>query len=116
MGIGNPGQKAVMHYKRDAESLSLIHISVYTYLEDVTYQVRAHFIFNENRREDLENDFNENKHHNIAKRMVEKGGRRDIFLGTRECQGYVEPCTFGEGESYYDDYGELDFEIGRAHV
>ena len=41
--------------------------------------------------------------------MVEKGGRRDIFLGTRECQGYVEPCTFGEGESYYDDYGELDF-------
>ena len=75
-------------------------LSVYTYLEDVSYQVRAHFIFNENRREDLEQDFNENKHHNIAKRMVEKGGRRDIFLGTRECQGYVEPCVFGDGVGY----------------
>ena len=84
-------------------------LSVYTYLADVSYQVRAHFIFNENRREELEQDFNENKHHNIAKRMVEKGGRRDIFLGTRECQGYVESCVFGEGESYYDHYGELEF-------
>ena len=84
-------------------------LSVYTYLADVSYQVRAHFIFNENRREELEQDFNENKHHNIAKRMVEKGGRRDIFLGTRECQGSVESCVFGEGESYYDHYGELEF-------
>ena len=86
-------------------------LSVYTYLADVSYQVRAHFIFNENRRGDLEQDFNEHKHHNIAKRMVEKGGRKDIFLGTRECQGYVEPCTFGEGESYYDQYGELEFGV-----
>lgn len=84
-------------------------LSVYTYLEDVSYQVRAHFTFNENRREDLGQDFNEHKHHNIAKRMVEKGGRRDIFLGTRECQGYVEPCVFGDGEGYYDHYGELEF-------
>ena len=86
-------------------------LSVYTYLADVSYQVRAHFIFNENRREELGEDFNENKHHNIAKRMIEKGGRRDIFLGTRECQGYVEPCIFGEGESFYDHYGELDFGV-----
>ncbi|WP_390440127.1 type I-C CRISPR-associated protein Cas5c [Lactonifactor longoviformis] len=86
-------------------------LSVYTYLADVSYQVRAHFIFNENRREDLEQDFNEYKHHNISKRMVEKGGRRDVFLGTRECQGYVEPCTFGEGEGYYDGYGELEFGV-----
>lgn len=84
-------------------------LSVYTYLEDVSYQVRAHFVFNENRRRELGQDFNEHKHHNIAKRMVEKGGRRDIFLGTRECQGYVEPCVFGEGEGYYDHYGELEF-------
>ena len=47
-------------------------------------------------------DRNENKHHEIAKRMLERGGRRDIFLGTRECQGYVEPCAFEEGESPYD--------------
>lgn len=71
-------------------------LAYYTYLKKCCYQVRAHFEWNENRPE-LERDRNENKHHNIAKRMIEKGGRRDIFLGTRECQGYVEPCVFGEG-------------------
>ena len=56
-------------------------------------------------------DRNENKHHNIAKRMIERGGRRDIFLGTRECQGYVEPCCFGEGQGYYDKTGEIPYSI-----
>jgi len=78
----------------------------YTYLKDVHYQVRCHFEFNMN-RPDMAYDRNEHKHHNILKRSVKAGGRRDIFLGTRECQGYVEPCRFGEGESYYDDYGEI---------
>lgn len=83
-------------------------LSIYTYLKDVEYQVKAHFIWND-QRPDLSADWNENKHHCIAKRMIEKGGRRDIFLGTRECQGYVEPCTFGEGEGYYDTTEELAF-------
>ena len=64
-------------------------LSIYTYLSDVCYQVRAHFEWNEH-RPDLEKDRNENKHYAIAKRMLERGGRRDIFLGTRECQGYIE--------------------------
>lgn len=34
---------------------------------------------------------------------------QDIFLGTRDCQGYVEPCRFGEGEGAYDDLDELGF-------
>ena len=83
-------------------------LSYYTYLKDCRYQVRAHFIWNENRPE-LAADRNENKHHNIARRMIEKGGRRDIFLGTRECQGYVSPCVFGEGRGFYDEIQELDF-------
>ena len=83
-------------------------LSYYTYLRDVRYRVRAHFIWNENRPE-LAGDRNENKHHNIAKRMIEKGGRRDVFLGTRECQAYVEPCVFDEGTSYYDETPELAF-------
>ena len=88
-------------------------LSVYTYLADVDYEVRAHFIPNPYRTEpDLIADGqNENKHHNIARRMVEKGGRRDIFLGTRECQGYVEPCVYGQAESYYQDRGEIDLGI-----
>ena len=34
--------------------------------------------------------------------MLERGGRRDVYLGARECQGYIEPCVFGEGKGYYD--------------
>lgn len=82
-------------------------LAYYNYLEDVSYQVRAHFEWNYNRPE-LEKDRNENKHHNIARRMIERGGRRDIFLGTRECQGYVEPCVFGEGAGVYDKV-DMDF-------
>ena len=83
-------------------------LSYYTYLKNCRYQIRAHFEWNMNRPE-LEADRNENKHHCIVKRMIEKGGRRDIFLGTRECQGYVAPCVFGEGEGAYDDTPELAF-------
>lgn len=33
-----------------------------------------------------------------------------MFLGTRECQAFVEPCVFGEGESYYDNMpGEVAY-------
>lgn len=84
-------------------------LAYYTYLKDCRYQVRAHFIWNENRPE-LEQDRNEHKHHNVAKRMIKKGGRRDIFLGTRECQGYVEPCEFGDGKGFYDEIPEMAFD------
>jgi len=87
-------------------------LAIYTYLagdkECVEYQVRAHFEWNMC-RPDLEEDRNENKHFFVARRMIDKGGRRDIFLGSRECQGYVEPCVFGEDQGFYDDYGELSF-------
>ena len=83
-------------------------LSIYTYLRDVEYQVKAHFEWNM-QRPDLEGDRNEDKHFDIAKRSLAKGGRRDIFLGARECYGYVEPCKFGEGESFYDNDGEFSF-------
>ena len=85
-------------------------LAYYTYLKNCRYQVRAHFEWNEN-RPDLVNDRNENNHYQIAKRMLERGGRRDIFLGTRECQGYVEPCTVMEGEGFYDNDGNISFGI-----
>lgn len=83
-------------------------LAIYTYLADVEYQVQAHFEWNPY-RDDLAEDRDTNKHWHVAKRMVEKGGRQDIFLGTRECQGYVEPCTFGDGVGEYDSYGNLDY-------
>ncbi len=83
-------------------------LSVYTYLRDVEYRVKAHFEWNL-QRADLEKDRNENKHFDMACRSLEKGGRRDIFLGTRECQGYVEPCLFEDGKSFYDDEEPFSF-------
>jgi CRISPR-associated protein Cas5d len=83
-------------------------LAYYTYLRNVEYQVLAHFEWNEQRPE-LINDRDENKHHNIALRSVRQGGRRDIFLGTRECQAYVEPCDYDEGSGEYDNYGPIDF-------
>lgn len=83
-------------------------LAIYTFLSDVEYQVKAHFEWNMHRPE-LAEDRNEAKHHIVAKRMLERGGRQDIFLGTRDCQGYVEPCKFGSGEGAYDADGELAY-------
>lgn len=83
-------------------------LAIYTFLADVEYQVRAHFIWNPHRPE-LMDDRNEAKHHIIAKRMLERGGRQDIFLGTRDCQGYVEPCDLGSGVGHYDNSRELRY-------
>jgi CRISPR-associated protein Cas5d len=83
-------------------------LAIYTFLANVEYQVRAHFEWNEHRPE-LAADRQEGKHHSIALRMLDRGGRQDIFLGTRDCQGYVEPCEFGSGPSDWDGAGQLDF-------
>lgn len=83
-------------------------LAYYTYLHDVAYQVEAHFEWNLHRPE-LESDRIDGKHYAIAKRMLDKGGRQDIFLGTRECQGYIEPCAFGSGEGFYDEVDELSY-------
>ena len=83
-------------------------LSYYTYLKDVYYQVEVHFEWNSNRPE-FEYDRISGKHFEIARRMIDKGGRKDIFLGTRECQAYVEPCCFGEGKGFYDEIPELSF-------
>jgi CRISPR-associated protein Cas5d len=95
-------------------------LSIYTFLtgvansEDgseekgVEYQIRAHFEQNPNQPL-LKNDWIEGKHYAIACRMLERGGRQDIFLGTRDCQGYVEPCVFAEGIGAYDNDGEISY-------
>ncbi|MCK9388797.1 MAG: type I-C CRISPR-associated protein Cas5c [Sulfuritalea sp.] len=83
-------------------------LAIYTFLADVEYQVRAHFEWNEHRPE-LADDRNPGKHFAVAQRTLERGGRQDIFLGTRDCQGYVEPCEFGSGTGEYDGAGELAY-------
>ncbi|WP_320838179.1 type I-C CRISPR-associated protein Cas5c [Zhongshania sp.] len=85
-------------------------LAIYTFLHDVEYEVEAHFEWNEHRPE-LVQDRIDGKHFAIAQRMLEKGGRQDIFLGTRDCQAYVEPCEFNSAASVgnYDQLPELGF-------
>lgn len=85
-------------------------LAIYTYLADVEYQVRGRFEWNPH-RPDMEGDRKTEAHWNIAQRMITKGGRQDVFLGTRECQGYVEPCAFGEGPGDYDGCDELAYSL-----
>ncbi|MGF6965945.1 CRISPR-associated protein Cas5d [Paraburkholderia sp. WC7.3g] len=85
-------------------------LAIYTFLADVEYQVRAHFEWNLHRPE-LAKDRIDGKHRAIALRSLERGGRQDIFLGIRDCQGYVEPCVFGEGDGALDHDGELAFGV-----
>ena len=88
-------------------------LAIYTFLQEVEYQVEAHFTWNEY-WEELKDDRNLGKHMAIAERMLNRGGRQDIFLGTRDCQGYVEPGEFGspsrDGKAgFYDEIDNLDF-------
>jgi CRISPR-associated protein Cas5d len=92
-------------------------LAIYTFLTGdpdpitgprVEYQVRAHFEWNEH-RPGLAKDRIDGKHYQIARRSLALGGRQDIFLGTRDCQGYVEPCEFGAGAGEHDGKGELGF-------
>jgi len=84
------------------------NLSIYTYLQNVEYEVEAHFEWNLNRPE-FEKDRIVEKHYEIMNRMIGIGGKRDICLGSRECQGYVEPCVWGKKESYYDKKGSISF-------
>lgn len=83
-------------------------LSYYTYLKKPIYEVKFHFEFNK-KRPDLKQDWNEDKHFQIFKRSIEAGGRRDIFLGTRECQAYVESVEYGKQQGHYDGSGLINF-------
>ncbi len=79
-------------------------LNYYTYLKDVKYLIKYHFKWNDNRI-DMAYDRNEKKHEQMLLRSMEKGGRRDIFLGTRECMGYIRRIRrkdFEEAKSYFE--------------
>lgn len=64
-------------------------LSYFTYLKDVAYAIKFYFEWNE-QFPDMKADWDEKKHEQIILRSMSRGGRRDIFLGTRECIGYVQ--------------------------
>lgn len=91
-------------YRRDASS-AVMEISC---LKNVCYQVRAHFIWNENRPE-FKADRIDDKHFGMALNYLNKGGKFGVYLGTSECPAYVKSMIFGSGRSFYDNSGVMDF-------
>lgn len=86
-------------------SLDKNTLSYYLYLRHVRYQVKCHLKWNM-QRDDLKQDRNLKKHSAIFNRSLNRGGRRDVFLGTRDCQAYVKPQVFGTGTGAYDEEEE----------
>ncbi len=80
-------------------------ISVYTYLRDVKWRVRAHFVPRDGREFTAAD---EHKHYRIALRSLSRGGRRQAYLGTRDCPCDVSAHTFTEGLGHYDNT-DMDF-------
>lgn len=80
-------------------------LNYFTYLKDVDYRVKFHFEWNDNRM-DLADDRNEKKHEQILLRSMGRGGRRDVFLGTRECIGHVERLR----EREYEEVKSKDYD------
>lgn len=109
--VMNPIRTESMEVKLPKYNSQDNDLAYYTYLRNCRYQVRAHFEFNRNREKEFANDWDVIKHHEIAKRCIEKGARRDVYLGKRECQADVSPCVFGEGEGHYDNSGRIDFGV-----
>ena len=83
-------------------------LAYYTYLKDVRYQVQAHFEMNLNHTE-LKQDRNENKHHNIAKRMVKRG------CGTMCIWRRRELLRYNAGRSGLWIYVSWDYLCGRGN-
>lgn len=74
-----------------------------SYLVDVEYLIKFHFVWDES-RVDLTYDRNVKKHEAIMERSIRRGGRRDIFLGTRECTATAEYLTKEEYEAIESKY------------
>lgn len=102
----NPALTAVMGIRAliGSGSKNSADLNYYSYLLNPEYLVKSYFVWN-NARQDLAGDRNQKKHEEIFKRSLEKGGRRDAFLGTRECLATIEAIDedyYNTAKSYYD--------------
>lgn len=98
------GVRALLHdYSAD--------LSYVSYLSDVVYLIKFHFIWNEDRK-DLNSDRLPAKHEAIMERSIRKGGRRDVFLGTRECVGLVDDISQEEYEAAVSYYNGVNIDLG----
>ncbi len=78
-------------------------ISVYTYLKDVRYIVKAYFVPRSGRQFSTAD---EHKHYRIALRSLARGGRRMVYLGTKDCPCAISQCESVNTSGYYDSTSE----------
>ncbi|HEP6272750.1 TPA: type I-C CRISPR-associated protein Cas5 [Streptococcus pyogenes ABC020059526] len=98
------GVRALLHdYSAD--------LSYVSYLSDAVYLIKFHFVWNEDRK-DLNSDRLPAKHEAIMERSIRKGGRRDVFLGTRECLGLVDDISQEEYETTVSYYNGVNIDLG----
>jgi CRISPR-associated protein Cas5d len=72
-------------------------------LKDVRYQLRAHFVWNEQRPGSVKlTERDEIRHFRIALRSLARGGRRWVCLGRADCPAAVRSVHFGEDAGAYD--------------
>ena len=90
---------------------------VFTYLFDVRYQIKAHYVLNKGASYHPTHNLN---HDARIRKFIDWGGNNIVSLGRRECVGSIKPCVWGDGVGYYDDdeeglecYMFHDFEYDR---
>lgn len=102
------GVRTVTKTMTGKQGIDRVH---YTFLKDVEYLVKFHFVWNAG-RPDLIKDRNAGKHMDIMRRAINRGGRLPIFLGITECRGYVEPLTEEEYQNENSLYHGVTIPFG----
>lgn len=84
------------------------------FLRDVRYRVKYHFRWNLNQT-NLIHDCDMRKHVPQVLRHMQRGGKKELYFGIRECTLFLSPLTedFGAGNGYYDNSGRI--ELGRMY-
>ena len=80
------------------------------YLVNPRYQVLAEFFPNPTYSEKRGFDgYNTAKYQRQIQSYLARGGKMPVYLGTTDCEAFVESCKFGEGEGFYDQTDKIDF-------
>lgn len=85
---------------------NICDLSYFTYLKNVKYLVKAHFIWNYN-YPFFSDDRNIKKHKEIFERALQCGGRFPIYAGVSECPAYVREVKPEDLKSIYDNVNLL---------
>ena len=120
--IMKPMQFSVINVKnlKWSKPVDQCGIFTYTYLKDVEYYVEGHIELNEENTDvEEKNEVSLRKHYEIMLSSIRRGGRRPVFLGTKECVCFVDLISekdfneakqeFEEAKSFYSNHPDIPF-------